>query len=331
MLQREMLAIGKQSLRKMPPLEGAEAFLAAAHASSFRAAAASLALSPSAFSRRIQQLEAFVGTQLFVRANSSARLTPAGLAYLAAVEPAIEAVRSATSLLRQAQGERRIRLITSHSLATEWLVPRLPHLLAEHGIEVDLAISRDAQMLRSGEAELGVWGTMDAEPDIHSERLAPLEAVPVTARRLADGREPPASIDALGGYRLLSDRVSKGLWRRWLEQAGYGGVVPQFVDHFETNQLASEAAASGLGVALGLPLVAERYLDSNRLIACAPLRLPTGAAYCVHSTGERPAKGSTADVVTGWLREEALASLRKYERWWANARARLTMRVSAAV
>ncbi|MFX8414286.1 LysR family transcriptional regulator, partial [Acinetobacter baumannii] len=41
-------------LRKIPSLEATEAFVAAASTCSFRAAAGSLALSPSAFSRRIQ-------------------------------------------------------------------------------------------------------------------------------------------------------------------------------------------------------------------------------------------------------------------------------------
>src|SRR3546814_13025924 len=60
-------------LRQMPPLEAAEAFLAAANARSFRAGASSLALSPSAFSRRIQQLERFLGVELFHRTNSQSQ------------------------------------------------------------------------------------------------------------------------------------------------------------------------------------------------------------------------------------------------------------------
>src|SRR3546814_11837441 len=81
-------------LRQMPPLEAAEAFLAAANARSFRAGASSLALSPSAFSRRIQQLERFLGVELFHRTNSQSQLSVAGRAYLAEVGPAIGPIRS---------------------------------------------------------------------------------------------------------------------------------------------------------------------------------------------------------------------------------------------
>jgi len=52
-------------LRRSPPLSAIEAFLAAAKAPTFKDTALSLALSPSAFSRRIQALERLVGAPLF--------------------------------------------------------------------------------------------------------------------------------------------------------------------------------------------------------------------------------------------------------------------------
>src|SRR3546814_11653950 len=52
-------------LRQMPPLEAAEAFIAAANARSFRAGASSLALRPSPFSPRIPPLHPLPGRHLF--------------------------------------------------------------------------------------------------------------------------------------------------------------------------------------------------------------------------------------------------------------------------
>ncbi len=65
-------------LRQVPPLAALEAFFAATQAPSFRAAAETLALSPSAFSRRIQLLEQFVGLALFDRTSAGTPLTAAG-------------------------------------------------------------------------------------------------------------------------------------------------------------------------------------------------------------------------------------------------------------
>lgn len=306
----------------MPSLGAAEAFLAAANGHSFRGAAASLALSPSAFSRRIQQLERFVGVELFHRTSSQSQLTPAGRAYLAEIGPAIEMIRAATMALRVQHGERRVRIASSHSLASEWLMPRLPRLLAEHGLEVEVVISRDAQLVRDGIVDLGVWGGAGGLPGIVSHPIAPMEAVPVCAAQLADGRTPPRTLDELGKHRLLTDRVSRWLWPHWLARAGYRGARPRVIDHFETNQLCNEAAASGLGVALCLPLVAERFIESGRLAACTPLRFPVGAAYQVYLAGPDPVVDDTAHVVMIWLRHEAASSLRRFDAWWFDTASR---------
>ncbi|PKP94678.1 MAG: hypothetical protein CVT77_01290 [Alphaproteobacteria bacterium HGW-Alphaproteobacteria-16] len=302
----------------MPSFEYIEAFSAAANGHSFRAAAASLALSPSAFSRRIQQLERFVGTELFHRTGGQTQLTAAGRDYFFELEPAIETIRAATITLRARHDERRVRIASSHSLTSEWLLPRLPSLLAEHGVEVEIEISRDARLVREGVVELGIWGGGGGTvPGLVSHTIAPMAAVPVCAARLADGRRPPETLDQLGEHRLLTDRVSRWLWPHWLSQAGYRGARPRIIDHFETNQLCNEAAASGLGVALCLPLVAERFIDSGRLLPCAPVRVHTGAAYQVHLSAENSANHDTTSLVLNWLQSEASTSLRRFDEWWS--------------
>ena len=67
-------------LRKAPPLESIEVFVAAAKAGSFRAVARDLALSPSAVSRRIAGLEAFLGRALYDRTGPMPRLNADGRA-----------------------------------------------------------------------------------------------------------------------------------------------------------------------------------------------------------------------------------------------------------
>ena len=77
--------------RKVRPLEAIEAFLAVAEAGGVRAGAATLSLSPSATSRRIAALEAFLDIDLFNRSNGGLQLTAAGMTYRNAAEAAIEA------------------------------------------------------------------------------------------------------------------------------------------------------------------------------------------------------------------------------------------------
>src|SRR3546814_18254953 len=95
-------------LRKAPPLEAIEIFVAAAQGDSFRSVARRLALSPSAVSRRIATLEAFLGMPLFERSGQSQRLNAAGQRYLSMVEPAIDAIQRASVMIGQGDQNPKI-------------------------------------------------------------------------------------------------------------------------------------------------------------------------------------------------------------------------------
>ncbi|HCH94298.1 MAG TPA: LysR family transcriptional regulator, partial [Erythrobacter sp.] len=73
--------------RRLPPLRALEAFVRTVRLGSARAAADELGLSPSALSRRIGNLEDFVGKKLFTRARQSMQLTDDGHAFYEAVNP----------------------------------------------------------------------------------------------------------------------------------------------------------------------------------------------------------------------------------------------------
>lgn len=304
-------------LRQAPSLEATEAFLMAARARSFRAAAADLALSPSAFSRRIQVLEAFVGAPLFDRSGPVVQLTEVGARYLGEIEPAMEAIRRATANLKQAAGQAgRLRLATSHSFAVGWLMPRLPDLQRRHGLEVDLTISRGTQVLRSGAADLAIWGGEAAVEDFVSDRIVDLDGVLVSAPVMADGREPPRSLEELPSHRMLSVKTPPDLWGRWLDGTAYRGPEPAASAGFDTSHLMYEAAASGMGVTLVTPLLAERFLSEKRLLPCFDLRRPMGSGYSlIHATPDvrrRP----PVRIFHNWLMEQTQASLDLFDVWW---------------
>ena len=74
--------------RRSPPWGAIEAFIVAGRrTASFKDAAAQLALSPAAFSRRIQMLEDHVGVKLFNRGGQTPTLTVAGERYLQRLDP----------------------------------------------------------------------------------------------------------------------------------------------------------------------------------------------------------------------------------------------------
>lgn len=293
-------------LRQTPSLEATEAFLAAARAPSFRAAAAVVALSPSAFSRRIQLLEAFLDAPLFDRSGSRAILTETGRRYLAVIEPAVEAIRAASAEIRKPLSNS-LRIATSHSLAVEWLLPRLGMVQGEFGLRVELVIGRDPKMLRDQDVDVAIWGAI--KPELGGgELLATLDAVPVSAARLADGRARPTNLASLVTCPLLDMRDPPELWGQWLYSAGHRGPVPETAMMFDTNQLSYEAAAAGLGVALAVPLLANRFFESGRLHACAAGPAPTGMAYWIHHASSAARRNPQVKTLMDWLKAEAAAS-----------------------
>lgn len=308
-------------LRKAPSLEATEAFLLAARASSFRAAAEAIALSPSAFSRRIQQLEAFVGVSLFDRSGPGIQLTEVGARYLADIEPALESIRRATDDLRGGHRAGKLRLALSHSLAVGWLMPRLADLFARHGVELDLIITRGVHVLRSGAADLALWGGIERIDDLPAERLIELDGVLVSAATLADGRRPPRSLNELGGHRMLTTRNPPDLWRRWLSAAGHSGPEPAASQCYETSHLMYEAAASGLGLTLAVPLLTERFLQDTRLHPCTQVRAPVGMSYSLFHASADLRRRAMTGVLRDWLLGEIDASRAAFDHWWSSDRA----------
>lgn len=297
-------------LRQTPPIEAAEAFLAATQAPSFRAAAATLALSPSAFSRRIQLLENFLGVKLFDHVLGRRKLTAIGRQYLAEVGPAIEAIQRASIAIRYPH-QAGIRLATSHSLAAEWLMPRIARASDELGIPVEIIVTRDPAVLDEGRADLALWG--GSQPADGGEIIVTLEAVPVVAESHVTDGTAPRSLSDLARFRMLGVRSPADGWLRWLSAAGYDGPARAVTFH-DTNQLCYEAAASGMGIALGVPLLANRYLRDGRLRACQLRSVPTGLAYWLHHPRFGQVDGGRRRRIADWLKEEAHAGKHEFQK-----------------
>lgn len=286
-------------LRQAPPLEAIEIFVAAAGGASFRSVARELALSPSAVSRRIAALEAFLGTPLFERRGQSQRLSPAGARYLAAVEPALHAIRRATS---QASSDplERLTVATSHSFAAAWLVPHLPEAQDLLGVEIEVLPSRDPDVLRSGEAQLAIWGGMAAQSGLIAEPLFDAVAIPAVSPRLVEGRG--WSDAELATRPLLTVQSPSRLWERWFASEGASAHGPLQLRSFPTLQLMYEAACAGAGVALAIPVIADSYLASGRLVPAARATRPLGEGYSLYRPIRRSGPGLAERQFIAWLR-----------------------------
>lgn len=119
------------------------AFVRVARLGSFTAAAAALAVSPSAISQTIRQLEQRLGVRLLQRTTRRVGLSEAGAALLARVEPALTEIGAAADDARQ-QREMpagTLRITTSYSAAATALQPVLVEFMRLYpSICVDVAV-----------------------------------------------------------------------------------------------------------------------------------------------------------------------------------------------
>jgi len=289
--------------RRLPPIDQIEAFIEAARGPSFRAAAERCALSPSAFSRRIQAFCAFFPAALFERGKNGVVLTDAGRTCLAELEPAYLALRrAAASVAGDDLPEGRVTLSLSHSLAVGWLIPRLDSFRALHPrLELHLMTRRDASALGDGGADLGICFTDIDLSRFAFERLFDIVAAPVASPQIA--ADLAKSGDALAGAPLLSVRYPPDFWDVWSARTGRNeSLVP--AARFDILHAMYESASHGLGIALGSSPTVWPHLDSGRLV-----RLPLPAARLPGSyrlaTAPARRRRRSVDTVWRWLRTEA--------------------------
>lgn len=291
--------------RRIPRLEVIEAFIEAARAPSFRIAAERCALSPAAFSRRIQAFRLFVGREVFDRQPGGMRLTSAGQECLDALEPIYRSMTEAALELGGRRSAEKVTLSLSHSLAVSWLIPRLDRFRARcPGLELAIQTTRTAEAVRAGDADLGVCASNVDATGLRTEHLLDVHVAPVASPEVAQAfRE--GRVD-LAGQRLLAPVHAPGMWTWWGEATGANGRPFKTTDTFDMAYTLYEAAAAGWGVAAGMGVTVASHLRTGRLVS---LGLPSArypGDYRLVGRSSRMRQPAVA-ALWRWLADEARA------------------------
>lgn len=265
---------------RFPPLDALLVFEAAGRHLSFKAAAHELSVTPSAVSHRIGLLEARLGVRLFVRARNALALSKAGAAYLPRVREALEILSSATRSLPGRRATGRLSVSVAPTFGARWLVPNLRHFGAKHP-EIEVSIDttyRQVEFLREG-VDVGIRMGRGDWPDLHAMRLANEELVPVCTPALAKKIRTPADLAKVTLLHVVN--VSED-WDTWYGLAGTRPAGNARSLRFDTIHMATQAAARGLGVAMGrLPLVAEELAAGSLVQILGPPRRCSTAYWFV--------------------------------------------------
>jgi DNA-binding transcriptional LysR family regulator len=289
-----------------PPLRAVQAFGAVARAGSVVGAARELAVSPSALSHLIRQLELRVGVALFTRAGRGLKLTADGERLAGAVVPALAAISEALGGFSRRGSELRISTIST--FAVRWLIPRLSRFQSRHP-DVEIFLSTSTRAVDLGQETFdcairfgrGDWTGVASEA-LYREELAPAcnpQWLKANAVR---------SVKDLKRLKLLHARARRQDWSRWLVAQNVSGINTDAGPTFETRDLAIQAAIAQMGVAIVDPRFIEAEVAAGQLIMPfrAPLQLDTGY-WLVWRPGREG--GRPLAAFRGWLAEEMAAAL----------------------
>lgn len=299
-------------MRRLPPLNALRAFEAAARHLSFTKAAEELNVTQAAISHQIRALEDWLGLPLFKRQKRALLLTDAGQAYLPPLREAFDLMHQATGRLRQRDRSGALNVSTFTSFAAKWLMPRLGRFTSAHPeIEIRLGINDALVDFATDEVDVGVrYGRGDWK-GVHVDLLMTEEVFVVCSPKLLEGDHPLREPADLRHHTLLHDDLPED-WSTWLDAAGVDDAVKVRARRdlvFNHSEMVLQAAADGLGVALGRSALVADDLAAGRLVKPFDLQLPTQSAYYVvypENTGDRPKIKAFRD----WLQAEATRSRR---------------------
>ena len=261
--------------RRLPSLNGLKAFEAAARHGSFASAAAELNVSPAAISRLVHLLEERLRITLFERSANRLALTAVGRAYQAGLTPLFDAIANLTAQVTSGASARVLTIGVGPTFATRWLIPRLTAFQAlAPEIEVRFTTGGVAAPFRE-DWTCGIKLGDGHWPGLVSEHLFPADLSPVCSPRLANGLREPRD---LAKATLLRVAHADEDWRLWLDAAGVSRLTPHG-PVFDYYGQALQAAADGVGIAMGIRPYIDDDLQAGRLVAPFSLTVPKGQQW----------------------------------------------------
>lgn len=247
------------------------AFVKVAELRSVSGAAGELGVAKSVVSKRIAQLEALVKTTLFARSTRRVALTPAGEAYLAYAQRALNEVATAEECLRGLRTELtgQIRLTAPVSWGQHVLAKRLPLFLHQHpALEIELLMADRMMDVAYERIDIALrWTASPMPPELAAVAVAPVPWVIAAA---------PVYLAAAGVPQTPQDLAAHSCMAYWRESSDDSWALARG-EHCEQVRVRSryhannpaavaDAALAGLGVAMLPRYLCDEALADGRLV-----------------------------------------------------------------
>ncbi|PZM15533.1 LysR substrate-binding domain-containing protein [Rhizobium tubonense] len=261
---------------KLPPLNGVRAFESAARHQSFARAASELNLTATAISQHVRALEDWLGTALFIRHPRGVALTKEGQEFGSAVTHGLRHIALAAQRVAPTGEARPVSLACIASVATRWLIPRLPAFRAAHpDILFNVTYALDAETPEAAGVDLLI--RHGCSPAMDAIRLLSAETRPTCSPDFLARNGPFASPSDLLNTELLHDETTAA-WERWFANSGIN-MRPQDGLTFADFSLLIGSVIGGQGVALCPTALIATELAQGSLVTLFDLPADMDKAY----------------------------------------------------
>ncbi len=290
------------AVNELPPLNALRAFETVARLGGVTPAANEMCVTASAVSQQLAKLEKFLGSTLFIRKGRTMLLTETGRDYLTEVSPALQAIGHATAGASRRKERETLTVAAPPSLTCSWILPRLSDFIASYP-EYDIRlVDRMTMDPEDRGVDVAFEYRFDADPHFTTRPILDNETIVLASPGYA-ARHQIDRIEALQGLTLIDTDRRLTSWKSVL--ANYPWIHEQQLLSLGYSLHAFEAAAHGVGVALGNRINADVSIQAGRL--CVPFELdaellPRLPSYYLSSL---PYKAQWGRVVafTQWLED----------------------------
>jgi len=286
------------------PLNALRAFESAARHLSFKAAAAELAVTPTAISHQIRSLETWLGAALFERLPRRVRLTDGGERLFSSLHGALLEVAQSVDTLRPQRSAGHLTISTTPAFAALWLVPRLGRFYAAQP-NIKLRLDTNCAVIdlhQDASVDLAIRYGFEPAGSLFGIRLFE-EHFGVYGSPAQVARATQQKPTLISVHWHNSELYALG-WQAWCEQAGEDWLQnAATIREYDDEHYALQAAIAGQGLVLASSILVSESLANGLLQPYRPQVSVPGAGYsvlCVPGRERHPSLKAFFD----WLNRE---------------------------
>ncbi|WP_412065376.1 LysR substrate-binding domain-containing protein [Rhizobium sp. SYY.PMSO] len=277
------------------PLASLRPFEAATRHESFVKAAAELNMTPTAISQHVRAVENWLGVALFIRHARGVTATTAGRDFAAAVANGLGHIEIAAQQLRLDSIEHPVSVACIASVATRWLIPRLPAFRKKHpGIRINIVYALDAPTPKGAGVDLMI--RHGPRPAADAVALLAAETRPTCSAEYKRRHGPLQNPADLADADLLHDETTSS-WARWFALAGLHRS-PDSGPVFADFSLMIASVIGGQGVGLCPTALIADELANGTLVTLFDTPLDTDKFYWLLQAGRLSGE---AQIFRDWL------------------------------